>query len=157
MIVVEALVAESGETIWRYAYQTTYRDDFGFDEGPRSVPVVAEGRVGEVGPVMQRLEGQGVAAVTLVIFALRHFRILHAAASDPGGPGQGIARVKPPVFGPRRDAMLRQAQGWGMHRLEQALRVLTETDLTLRSAGQRGPQMALVERAMIRLAMLARR
>ncbi|ETX15412.1 DNA polymerase III subunit delta [Roseivivax halodurans JCM 10272] len=119
--------------------------------------VVAEGRVGEVGPVMQRLEGQGVAAVTLVIFALRHFRILHAAASDPGGPGQGIGRVKPPVFGPRRDAMLRQAQGWGMHRLEQALRVLTETDLTLRSAGQRGPQMALVERAMIRLAMLARR
>ena len=119
--------------------------------------VVAEGRVGEVGPVMQRLEGQGVAAVTLVIFALRHFRILHAAASDPGGPGQGIGRVKPPVFGPRRDAMLRQAQGWGMHRLEQALRVLTETDLMLRSAGQRGPQMALVERAMIRLAMLARR
>ena len=43
--VVEALAAASGETVWRYAYQTTYRDDFGFDEGPRSVPVVADGRV----------------------------------------------------------------------------------------------------------------
>ncbi|MDA1093877.1 MAG: PQQ-like beta-propeller repeat protein [Acidobacteria bacterium] len=43
--VVEALAAESGETVWRYAYPTTYRDDFGFDEGPRSVPVVADGRV----------------------------------------------------------------------------------------------------------------
>ncbi|WP_306131559.1 DNA polymerase III subunit delta [Roseivivax marinus] len=119
--------------------------------------VVAEGRTGEIGPVMQKLEGQGIAAVTLVIMALRHFRALHAAAADPGGPGQGIARLRPPVFGPRRDRMLRQAQGWGMHRLEQALRVLTETDLVLRSAGQRAPQMALVERALIRLAMLARR
>ena len=43
--VVEALAAGSGETVWRYAYPTTYRDDFGFDEGPRSVPVVADGRV----------------------------------------------------------------------------------------------------------------
>ena len=43
--VVEALSVESGETIWRYDYPTTYRDDFGFDEGPRSVPVVAAGRV----------------------------------------------------------------------------------------------------------------
>ena len=43
--VVEALSVESGETIWRYDYPTTYRDDFGFDEGPRSVPVVAGGRV----------------------------------------------------------------------------------------------------------------
>jgi hypothetical protein len=29
--------------VWRYAYPTTYRDDFGFDEGPRAVPVVADG------------------------------------------------------------------------------------------------------------------
>ncbi len=43
--VVEALSVESGATLWRYDYTTTYRDDFGFDEGPRSVPVVADGRV----------------------------------------------------------------------------------------------------------------
>ena len=43
--VVEALATETGETIWRYAYPTSYRDDFGFDEGPRSVPVVVDGRV----------------------------------------------------------------------------------------------------------------
>ena len=38
--VVEALATETGETLWRYDYPTSYRDDFGFDEGPRSVPVV---------------------------------------------------------------------------------------------------------------------
>ncbi len=43
--VVETLSVDTGETIWEYGYATTYRDDFGFDEGPRSVPVVADGRV----------------------------------------------------------------------------------------------------------------
>ena len=43
--VVEALDAATGDTVWRYDYPTSYRDDFGFDEGPRSVPVVADGRV----------------------------------------------------------------------------------------------------------------
>jgi outer membrane protein assembly factor BamB len=43
--VVEAWNAVSGEPIWRYDYVTTYRDDFGFDEGPRAVPVVVDGKV----------------------------------------------------------------------------------------------------------------
>ncbi len=43
--VVEALETANGETVWRHEYPTSYRDDFGFDEGPRSVPVVADGRV----------------------------------------------------------------------------------------------------------------
>jgi outer membrane protein assembly factor BamB len=41
--VLESLDAANGNSIWRYAYRTTYRDDFGFDEGPRAVPVVADG------------------------------------------------------------------------------------------------------------------
>lgn len=43
--VVEALDAGTGDAVWRYDYATSYRDDFGFDEGPRSVPVVHDGRV----------------------------------------------------------------------------------------------------------------
>src|SRR4029450_2741222 len=38
--VLESLDAKTGAPVWRYAYPTTYRDDFGFDEGPRAVPVV---------------------------------------------------------------------------------------------------------------------
>lgn len=119
--------------------------------------IVAEGRQAEIGPIMRKLEGQGLQPVGLCIGATRHFRILHAAASAHGGAAAGIQRVRPPVFGPRRDRMLRQAQGWGTHKLEQALTMLTDTDLQLRSAGQRAPQMALVERTLIRLAMLGRR
>ena len=116
--------------------------------------VVAEARAHEIGPLLRRLEAQGVAPVTLTISATRHFRTLHAAASDPEGAARGIARLRPPIFGPRRDRMLRQAQNWGVHKLEAALGVLTDTDLALRSAGQTAPQMALVERALIRLAMM---
>lgn len=117
--------------------------------------IVAEGRAPEIGPVMRRLRAQGTQPVGLCIGATRHFRALYTAAADPGGAAQGISRMRPPIFGPRRDRMLRQAQAWGAVRLEQALTILTDTDLTLRSAGQRAPDMALVERALIRLAMLA--
>ncbi|MEL7117618.1 MAG: DNA polymerase III subunit delta, partial [Pseudomonadota bacterium] len=121
------------------------------------INVVAEARTAEIGPLMQKLTGQGVQPVGLCIGAVRHFRTLHAAASDPGGAASGLAKARPPVFGPRRDRMLRQAQGWGALKLEQALGLLTDTDLQLRSAGQTAPQMALVERTLIRLAMLAQR
>ena len=43
--IVEARDAVSGRPLWRHAYPTTYRDDFGFDEGPRAAPVVVDGRV----------------------------------------------------------------------------------------------------------------
>lgn len=115
----------------------------------------AEHRAAEIAPLLRRLEGQGVNPVSLCIGALRHFRALHLAASDPGGPSAGIARMRPPIFGPRRDRMQRQASAWGMHRLESALALLVETDLTLRSS-TRAPTMAVMERALIRLAMMRR-
>ncbi|MFM8534304.1 MAG: PQQ-binding-like beta-propeller repeat protein [Acidimicrobiia bacterium] len=42
---VEAMDALTGKTIWVYGYPTAYRDDFGFDEGPRAPAVIAAGRV----------------------------------------------------------------------------------------------------------------
>jgi DNA polymerase-3 subunit delta len=115
----------------------------------------AEGRAGELGPLLTRLEAQGVQPVALCIAATRHFRTLHAAASDPGGAAQGIARMRPPVHFKSRDRMIRQAQDWGANRLETALELIVDTDLTLRSSA-RVPQMALVERALIRLARMPR-
>lgn len=116
----------------------------------------AEGRSSEIGPLIARLEAQGTNAVTLCIGATRHFRTLYTVAADPGGPAQGIGRLRPPLYGKRRDRVLRQAQNWGAARLETALTLITDTDLQLRSAGQTAPAMALMERALIRLAMLGR-
>lgn len=114
----------------------------------------AEADAGAIGPLLSRLSGQGVAPVTLCIAALRHFRTLHAAACHPGGAAAGLQAMRPPVFGPRRDRMLAQINRWGRDPLETALSLLVDTDLTLRSA-QSAPQMALMERALIRLAMMS--
>ena len=119
------------------------------------IDVVADGRADDFGALMRRIEAQGIAPVTLCIAALRHFRALHAASADPGGPQAGLSRQRPPVFGPRRDRMARQAQSWGMRNLEEAVHHLLDTDLQLRSSS-RAPQMALIERALIRLAMMPR-
>jgi outer membrane protein assembly factor BamB len=43
--VVACLDARTGEPLWTKAYPTAYRDDFGFDEGPRATPCVVGGRV----------------------------------------------------------------------------------------------------------------
>ncbi len=118
--------------------------------------VVAEARSGEIGPLMRRLQAQGTNAVSLCIGTTRHFRTLYTAASDPNGAASGVGRLRPPVYGKRRDRIVRQAQNWGAARLETALTVLTDTDLHLRSAGQTAPAMAVMERALIRLAMLGR-
>ena len=120
------------------------------------VNAAASGRADQIGAIMRRLDGQGVNAVSICIAATRHFRTLQIAAADPGGPASGLARARPPVFGPRRDLMLRQAQTLGLHRIEEALAMLVETDLTLRSSS-RAPGLALLERALIRIAMLTRR
>lgn len=113
---------------------------------------VAEADSRALGPLLRRIEAQGVAPVTLCIGATRHFRQLHAVASSP----DGIRALRPPAFGPRADRLARQARSWGMARLEQALEMLVETDLALRSS-RPVPAMAAVERTLIRLAMLAAR
>lgn len=117
------------------------------------INAVADGKPGVIGPLLRRLEGQGTLPVTLCIMALRHFRVLHGAASDPGGPGVGIQKAR--VNFRQKDAMGRQAQAWGMRALEQAVTLLVDTDLTLRSS-TRAPLMAVMERALIRLAMMRR-
>jgi len=43
--VVDCFDAATGKPLWSYDYPTTYRDDFGFDEGPRATPTVAAGRI----------------------------------------------------------------------------------------------------------------
>lgn len=43
--VVEKLRADSGKPLWKFAYPTAYRDDFGFDNGPRATPVIADAKV----------------------------------------------------------------------------------------------------------------
>lgn len=42
---VECMEAATGKTIWISDYPTNYQDDFGFDEGPRATPAIADGKI----------------------------------------------------------------------------------------------------------------
>jgi outer membrane protein assembly factor BamB len=55
---VEAMDAKTGRKIWATDASTAYRDDFGFDEGPRAAPVISGGRVYTFGAegVLQALD-----------------------------------------------------------------------------------------------------
>lgn len=118
------------------------------------VTAVADRRAEEIGPLLRRLEGQGTQAVALCIAAMRHFRALHMAVTDPAGVQSGIAKARGIPF-KLRDAMTRQAQQWGAPALERAISDLVETDLTLRSSS-RAPAMAVMERTLMRLALSRR-
>ncbi len=117
------------------------------------INAVAEGRVADLGPILQRVTGQGSAAVAICIGALGHFKTLHRAACDPAGPAAALKWARGGFA--QKEAMARQASQWGARSLEKALALLIETDLTLRSAS-RAPTLAVMERALIRLAMMKR-
>lgn len=57
-IITESLDAADGKPQWKQSYPTAYIDSFGFDNGPRAVPCVADGKVITHGPegVVQALD-----------------------------------------------------------------------------------------------------
>lgn len=47
--ILEAFDSESGKSVWKQRSEATYRDDFGFDEGPRSTPTWSDGQLFALG------------------------------------------------------------------------------------------------------------
>ena len=96
--IVEAMDTASGKTLWQYAYPTSYRDDFGFDEGPRAVPVVASGVVYTFGAEGQ-LHAVDLASGTKIWSAdtMRQFGVPKAFFGAAGSPvvedGRVIANI----------------------------------------------------------------
>ncbi len=116
---------------------------------------VASQRPDRVARALAGLAAGGEAPGPALSVVLRQFRALFALASHPGGPGAAVDGLRPPVYGPRRDALLAQLRQWPPARLERALRQLIEAEATLRSPGAR-PERAVVERALLRVALLGR-
>ncbi|MEM7744343.1 MAG: DNA polymerase III subunit delta [Pseudomonadota bacterium] len=116
------------------------------------VAAVAEGQASAIGPLIRRLEAGGLNVVGALLALQRHFRLL-LAASVAGG---NVDSVRPPLYGPRKTAVQGQVRRWGNERLEQANRLLLETDARVRSA-ERAPDRALLERCALRLSLMAGR
>jgi len=116
--------------------------------------VILDGKDFKVSQILGLLSSQGTLPVTLIIAATRHFKALFSIISNPGGVNAGATALRPPIYGPRKEALINQAQKWGPIKIKTAIKILIATDLQLRSSNQQIPQMALVERLFIRIAML---
>ncbi len=96
--VVESFDALSGAPQWRFAYPTAYRDDFGFDEGPRAVPVVDGGVVYTYG-AEGKLHAVDLATGKAIwnVDAMRQFEVAKGFFGAAGTPvieaGKVIANV----------------------------------------------------------------
>jgi outer membrane protein assembly factor BamB len=47
--ILQCLDATNGQALWKFSYPTAYRDDFGFEEGPRATPAISDGLVYSMG------------------------------------------------------------------------------------------------------------
>ena len=99
---LDALDARTGTAQWRYAYPTAYRDDFGFDEGPRAVPVVADGVVYTFGAEGQ-LHAVDLAKGTRLwsVDTMQRFEVPKGFFGSAGSPLVENGRVLANVGGPK--------------------------------------------------------
>ncbi len=97
-----------------------------------------------------RISRQSSAAIEVGMKLGRQFRQLHLLASAPGGPDQAVAALRPPLYGPRRDAMLRAARQWPLKPAETALEWILDAELQLRSSTET-PAHAIVERLLVKI------
>jgi outer membrane protein assembly factor BamB len=113
--VVESLDAQTGTTQWRYAYPTAYRDDFGFDEGPRAVPVVSGGVVYTYGAEGQ-LHAIDLAKGTRIWSedAMRRFKVPKGFFGAAGSPLVEEGRVLANVGGPEAGIVAFEAKSGKM-------------------------------------------
>jgi len=116
------------------------------------VAIAADGEAAPLAVAFRQLSGS---PTSLTIAAGRYFRTLHAAAVAADGVDAGLARARPPVYGPKRTRMAAQARALGPARLETALGLIVDAELTLRSS-RPVPAAAVAERLLLRLAMLPR-
>jgi outer membrane protein assembly factor BamB len=100
--IVDAIDARTGTAQWRYAYPTAYRDDFGFDEGPRAVPVVVDGIVYTFGAEGQ-LHAIDLAKGTRIwsVDTMQRFEVPKGFFGAAGSPLVEDGRVIANVGGPK--------------------------------------------------------
>jgi len=116
---------------------------------------VADGKSVDVVPTMHRLYSQGTSPALICSSAYRYFRSLHAVSLDQGNLEQAFYRLRPPVFGPRRNRMARQVRRLGTSRLEAPLKELFSAELNLRSPDP-PPLAATVERTLLRVSWVVK-
>jgi DNA polymerase-3 subunit delta len=118
-----------------------------------AVDAALTGQAAAVRAQLARLAARGASPVEIVMAALRRLRLLHRVAAGGDAARAAAMRVYPMAS---RETATAAARRLGPARLEAALARLLDVDAALRG-GSDAPPMALLERALLRLAGEARR
>jgi DNA polymerase-3 subunit delta len=119
------------------------------------IAAVTGGERARIAPLVARLSGQGVNPVTICIALIRQLRVLHRLAGDPAGPERAAERLRPPLNFRVKGQVMAALRRWQPAKLDEALAEAVALDFALRSSAP-VPGRALAERALIRIASMAR-
>ncbi len=123
-----------------------------------AIQAIAQGRPRSLPSLMERLDAQGASLPGLVRVLSLYFQRLHRAqaAMDAEGldAGAAMGKLRPPIFWKLRDAFASQLRAWPHGAVESALTQIGALEAELRS-GRTLPDRALIERALMRIAMTA--
>jgi len=106
---------------------------------------------------LARAFGEGIAPVSLLRAAGRHFQRLHWLRGQMAagrGVEQAVAALRPPVLFLHADALKAQARRWPADRLARVLAILLDAELDCKTTGM--PDGAVCSRALMRIAQAAR-
>lgn len=117
----------------------------------------AGGHVGAADTAARRLMESGTSPVGLLRILRNHVaRIARVRAEiDAGTPVKdALSRLKPPLYGPRRDAFLDQVFAWSMEDLERALEKIDDVEAACKTTG--GPDEILARHLIWEIAVKGR-
>ncbi len=118
----------------------------------------ANGAPAKLSAALHKAAAGGANPVALLRALQRHFARLKAANDfmDAGdSPAAAMKKLRPPVFFAEQRSFENQLRRWRGPALDRALRMLVDAELDAKTTG--APQRELVERAALRLAMMAGR
>lgn len=119
----------------------------------------ADGAPAYLSKALHKADAAGASPIGLLRALQRTFSRLHAAQSliDSGETtASAMKKLRPPVFFAEQRAFEQRLYKWRQSaKLEKALRMLIETELEAKSSG--APQREIIERAALRLSLMAGR
>jgi DNA polymerase-3 subunit delta len=128
------------------------------DETAKIASLATGGQRKELSSALMRANAAGVSPIAILIFLQRQVQRLYTVQShiSDGTPtSSAMKKLRPPVFYAEERAFSAQLQRWSKPKLEKALTSLLETEHAAKQTG--APVQELVERAALRLAMMAGR
>ena len=143
------------ETIMVADVQASLVDGFG-DALDDTASACADGKPATLAKALHRAAMAGASPIGLLRALQRQFTRLRDAQTHiaNGENAQGaMKKLRPPVFFGEQRAFEARLRKWNSRRLDKAIRMLIEIEMEAKSTG--APQRELIERAALRLAVMA--